>query len=53
MKVSAKGRITIPREIREKTGPEARMEAWIRKIRGTATTGLTTDEIMAMTRGED
>jgi hypothetical protein len=25
---------------------------WVERVRGTATTGLTTDEIMALTRGE-
>ena len=30
-----------------------RFQRWIQRARGSATTGLTTDEIMAMTRGED
>jgi hypothetical protein len=32
--------------------PEETPEQWIDRITGTATSGLTTDEIMAMTRSE-
>ena len=30
-----------------------RFQRWIKNAQGSATAGLTTDEIMAMTRGED
>jgi AbrB family looped-hinge helix DNA binding protein len=75
MKVTTKGQVTIPQEIREKLGiqPGAEVEFEIegkvvkmipvRKahlrgrrivehLRGRGTVRLTTDEIMAMTRGE-
>jgi AbrB family looped-hinge helix DNA binding protein len=75
MKVTTKGQVTIPQEIREKLGiqPGAEVEFEIagkavkmtpvRKarlrgrrivehLRGRGTVKLTTDEIMAMTRGE-
>jgi AbrB family looped-hinge helix DNA binding protein len=73
-KVTSKGQITIPREIRERLGIHpgsvvdfevagdavlvrrrrdggGRGEAIVARMRGTATTGLTTDEIMRLTRG--
>ena len=82
MRLTSKGQVTIPLEIREKLGlhPGAEVEfdivddtvrirkadaqirrraevrAWIDRVRGTAKHSkvqLTTDEIMALTRGED
>ncbi|MDQ3523297.1 MAG: AbrB/MazE/SpoVT family DNA-binding domain-containing protein [Gemmatimonadota bacterium] len=76
MKITTKGQVTIPQEIRERHGllpgteiefAEADGEVRIRKVegsrrrgrrlvaqlRGRATTKLTTDEILALTRGED
>lgn len=70
-KVTTKGQVTIPQEIRERLGihPGSTVEfgvegdvvtvrkapgrgaAIVERMRGTATAGLTTDEIMAMTRG--
>jgi len=75
MRVTSKGQVTIPIEVRERLGiePESEVEfevvgnlAQIRKVasspsrgerivahlRGTATTKLSTDELMALTRGE-
>lgn len=74
MRITSKGQVTIPQEIREKLGllPETEVEfrvrgnvvqilkaersssrgsRVIRGLRGTATTKLSTDEIMALTRG--
>ena len=81
MRLTSKGQVTIPQEIREKLGlhpgtevefevvgdevrirradaqeeRRRRVRAWIARARGSATRRpvLTTDEIMAMTRGED
>jgi AbrB family looped-hinge helix DNA binding protein len=78
MKVTARGQVTIPAAIREKTrllpgtevdfeihrdgvwlvrakAPclETRGERAVRLLQGSATVKLSTDEIMAMTRGED
>jgi AbrB family looped-hinge helix DNA binding protein len=76
MKVSTKGQVTIPIEIREKLGiqPGAEVEFIIEgntvrmvrtepalergrriveRLRGSATGGMTTDEIMALMRGEE
>jgi AbrB family looped-hinge helix DNA binding protein len=75
MKVTTKGQVTIPQEIRERLGlkPGAEVEFTIdgkgarmvpvkrdrlhgrrivARLRGKGTIKLTTDEIMAMTRGE-
>jgi len=73
-KVTTKGQITIPLEIRERLGIQpgaivdfelkddgvlvrkrsdgGRGAALVSRLRGRATTRLTTDEIMALTRGE-
>ena len=80
MRVTKKGQVTIPLEIRRRAGfapgvevtflmdgDEVKLvradrndsdidraeefEAWLKRVRGTATAGLTTDEIMEMTRG--
>jgi AbrB family looped-hinge helix DNA binding protein len=78
MRVTTKGQVTIPQEIRERLGilPHSEVEfdvvgdsVRIRKKKGSKTRGqlliehmrrgpkpmpgMTTDEIMAMTRGED
>jgi AbrB family looped-hinge helix DNA binding protein len=82
MRITTKGQVTIPQEIREKLGlhpgtevefdivddtvrirrgdtqeeRRRRIRAWIERARGSAThtkVRLTTDEIMALTRGED
>lgn len=77
MRVTSKGQVTIPVEIREKFGifPNTEVEFVVRgdsvrlvktppkrgsgrgaeliaRMRGTANTKMTTDEIMALTRGE-
>ena len=75
MKITSKGQVTIPAQIREKTGllPNTEVEFLIsgRKVilrkapkrgsrgrklvstmRGRATTKISTDQIMALTRGE-
>jgi AbrB family looped-hinge helix DNA binding protein len=74
MRLSTKGQVTIPQEIREKAGigPGSAVEVSIRdgivyltpsheekaptnflqKLRGSATIRMTTDEIMALTRGD-
>ena len=74
MKVSTKGQVTIPIEIRQRLGlhPHTEVEfevrdSWVRmrkveggrhgrklvqRLRGRADAGLSTDEILALTRGE-
>ena len=75
MRITAKGQVTIPKEIRQKAGllphtnvefilsgrevvlrkrPEKgrRGERLIKALRGRGTVKMTTDEIMALTRGE-
>ena len=73
MRVTTKGQVTIPQEIREKLGitpaseidfieekdrvylvkrkAESIKNRKFRKLRGIATVKMTTDEIMALTRG--
>ena len=78
MRITAKGQVTIPVEIREKTGllpgtevdfrldgatvhmfkarapkRETRGQEIVRRLRGSATMKMSTDEIMARTRGEE
>jgi len=77
MRITSKGQVTIPIEIRERFGflPHTEVEfiidgerVWVRKVessgesfgdrlirhmRGAGTGDMTTDEIMALTRGED
>jgi len=76
MRITSKGQVTIPQEIRERfgfvphteidfvvedgvlvlckaRGENDRMRAWTEKHRGSADIKMTTDEIMALTRGED
>jgi AbrB family looped-hinge helix DNA binding protein len=73
MRITSKGQVTIPQEIRERLGllpysevefeldgdcvrlrkarrSTARGAALVERARGTATTRLTTDEILALTR---
>ena len=77
MRITSKGQVTIPIEIREKArllpgeevefvvegetvrivkaaakSGQSRGERLVRDLRGRATSKLTTDEIMALTRGE-
>lgn len=75
MKITVKGQVTIPQEIRERhgllpgtevqfvddgkevrlvkaEGPRRRGDALVERMRGRADTRLTTDEIMALTRGD-
>lgn len=77
MRITEKGQVTIPAEIRERFGflphtevdfvveddgvklvraertrGESRGRAIVRRLRGTGTVRMTTDEIMALTRGE-
>jgi AbrB family looped-hinge helix DNA binding protein len=78
MRITSKGQVTIPVEIREKAGllpgtevdfeladdsvrivrakapkGETREERAVRLLRGSGSGKMTTDEIMALTRGED
>ncbi len=77
MRVTSKGQVTIPQDLREATGmlpgtevefvlgddgvirltrqagTPAAVRAALDALRGSARGSLTTDEIMAMTRGED
>jgi len=76
MKVTSKGQVTIPREIREREGllpgsevefvhdkpgrvllrkarGKSRGERLVARLRGKGDVQMTTDEIMALTRGED
>jgi antitoxin PrlF len=73
MRVSSKGRVTIPKAIRDRFGfrrgadiefitngkavyvinaNASKGEKLVLRMRGAADRGMTTDEIMAMTRGE-
>ncbi len=79
MRITSKGQVTIPVEIREKAGllpntevdfvisgadvmvvrrePDkhrkiSRREQIVRRLRGSATSGMSTDEIMLLMRGE-
>ena len=76
MRITSKGQVTIPAEIREKAGllphtevefslergsvrisrarpkGESRGQAAVRRLRGRATLRLSTDQIMALTRGK-
>ena len=76
MKITSKGQVTIPQEMRERFGlhpqtevefasgddgvlirpartKKGRFREWLARARGSATTGITTDEVMRLTRGED
>jgi AbrB family looped-hinge helix DNA binding protein len=65
MRVTTKGQVTIPQHVREKLGITPATEIdfieekgknittrKFRKLRGIATIKMTTDEIMALTRGD-
>ena len=77
MRITSKGQVTIPIEIRERAGllpgsevefvldgetvrlvripprrGESRGARIVRRLRGSATVSMSTDEIMALTRGE-
>lgn len=75
MRVTSKGQVTIPRNIRQKlgiapqsevefviegntvrlktvTGTDSKGKRLVDSLRGRATVRMTTDEIMALTRGE-
>ena len=76
MKITSKGQVTIPQDVRERhgllpgtevrfvddgktvrlvkaKGGQRRGRALIERMRGRASTRLTTDEIMALTRGDE
>lgn len=76
MRITSKGQVTIPQDIRERFGllphtevefvvegsvvvlrkaetGNARAREWLRRYRGSADAGLSADEIMQLTRGED
>lgn len=77
MRITSKGQVTIPVEIRERLGllphtevvfevegesvrlrkasdqSDGRGEQLIRQLRGRATVDMSTDEILALTRGDD
>lgn len=75
MRITTKGQVTIPVEIREKLGflphtevvfeidgktarlckaeaRESRGQRIVRRLRGKATAGMSTEEILALTRGD-
>jgi len=75
MKITTKGQVTIPRDVREKLGllphsevefivegnavrikkverSESRGKKVVERLRGKATVRMSTDEILALTRGE-
>ncbi|MBE0617347.1 MAG: AbrB/MazE/SpoVT family DNA-binding domain-containing protein [Proteobacteria bacterium] len=75
MKITSKGQVTIPQELREQLGflpgsevrfipegntlrvvkeppPGGRGRDLVKRLRGKATVAMTTDEILALTRGE-
>jgi AbrB family looped-hinge helix DNA binding protein len=76
MKITSKGQVTIPQDVRERhgllpgtevrfiddgdavrlvkaEGKRRRGESLVERMRGRAKTRLTTDEIMALTRGDE
>jgi AbrB family looped-hinge helix DNA binding protein len=76
LRITSKGQVTIPQEIRERFGllPHTEVEfvaqgnvvvirktasgnaqarEWVRANRGTLKSGMSTDELMRLTRGED
>lgn len=76
MRITSKGQITIPQDIRERYGllPHTEVEfveesgvvvlrkaeggnrqtrEWVRQFRGSLRGGMTTDELMRLTRGDD
>ncbi len=76
MRITSKGQVTIPQEIRERFGllPHTEVDfvaegdvvvlrkaetgnvkarEWVRTYRGSLKAGMSTDELMRLTRGED
>jgi AbrB family looped-hinge helix DNA binding protein len=76
VRITSKGQVTIPQDIRERFGllphtevefvvegdvvvvrkadtGSSRAREWIRRFRGSADAGMSTDELMRLTRGED
>ena len=76
MRITSKGQVTIPQDIRERFGllphtevefvtegnvvvlrkaetGNAKAREWIRTYRGSLKGGMSTDELMQLTRGED
>jgi len=76
MRITSKGQVTIPQDIRERygllphtevefvvagesvvlrkaDGENHRMRSWLDQARGSADIKMSTDQIMALTRGED
>jgi len=76
MKITSKGQVTVPQDVRERhgflpgtevrfveegdsvrlvkvEGAQRRGQALVERMRGRARTRLTTDEIMALTRGDE
>ena len=76
MRITSKGQVTIPQDIRERygllphtevefvvegetvflrktDGENRRLRAWLEQARGSADIKMSTDQIMALTRGED
>jgi len=54
MRITSKGQVTIPKKMRERLVrvPNARQgEQLMKNMRGAATSAMTTDEIMQLTRG--
>jgi AbrB family looped-hinge helix DNA binding protein len=76
VRITSKGQVTIPQDIRERFGllphteveflvegstvvlrkaatGNARAREWLRRYRGSLKGGMSTDELMQLTRGED
>lgn len=76
MRITSKGQVTIPQELREQLGfvpgsevtfipegttlrvvkqegPQGRGRNVVERLRGKATVSMTTDEILALTRGDE
>ena len=51
--VRLEGERVVLAPLRERTARRRNFRAWLKRAKGSATSGLTTDEIMRMTRGED
>jgi len=52
MAEGAEVQVILPEKLRTKDRPKGETPDWLRKAVGTATSGLSTDEIMRRTRGE-
>jgi AbrB family looped-hinge helix DNA binding protein len=76
MRITSKGQVTIPQDIRERygllphtevefavdngvvvlrkaEGGNRRVREWVRQYRGSLRAGMSTDELMRLTRGDD